>query len=352
MVRTRAQQTVVDAVLLSIDHQPALLDALGLHGLHLAQICKAWRTAVAERRGAWELLRHGTIFGGSGEIHCPSGVAALPNGSVCVAELLYSRLKILSRQPGEVPRIIGRRGDGPGQFRHPFVVAFDDGALFVCDTNNDRVQKLRLADGAPLGSVGTEGRGDGQFCSPRAVCVAAGLVYVCDCKNHRIVVLSTDLVWRYTFGRQGSDGGEFATPAGVVGHGDEIFVVDQDNNRIQAPARPLYPLDTHSVTHRCLAWQVFSPGGDGRLRFRRVIGSAGTGPGQFLSPRGVAVVRGLLIVSGSARLQVLTLAGVPLQVVQFDSPLSSLSADEHRVLAAARVHEQQVHELLLLPPRN
>ena len=44
-------------------------------------------------------------------------------------------------------------------------------------------------------------------------------------------------------------------------------------------------------------WQVFSPGDDGKMNSRRVIGREGDAPGHFKDPMGVAVVRGLLVVS-------------------------------------------------------
>ena len=56
-------------------------------------------------------------------------------------------------------------------------------------------------------------------------------------------------------------------------------------------------------------------------------------PGQFKGPEGVAVVRGLLVVSEDKRLQVLTPKGVPLQVLTFGEGLRGLCADEQRVWA-------------------
>jgi len=62
---------------------------------------------------------------------------------------------------------------------------------------------------------------------------------------------------------------------------------------------------------------VFAPGADGRMKFRRAIGSEGDAPGRFMCPLGVAVWRGLLVVSDAyGRVQVLTLEGRPLQVLR------------------------------------
>ena len=66
-------------------------------------------------------------------------------------------------------------------------------------------------------------------------------------------------------------------------------------------------------------------------------------PGQFFRPWGVAVVRGLLVVSELARLQVLTPKGVPLQVLTLGT-LASLCANEERVWVT-NVSSHQVHAL-------
>ena len=97
-------------------------------------------------------------------------------------------------------------------------------------------QLLHAAARAHLGSVGRadcgRGSGEGHFKAPSGLCVVEDTLYVCDKFNDRIVVLgtdlswrytfgsygSTDLSWRYTFGREGSDG-EFDWPMAVAAHG-------------------------------------------------------------------------------------------------------------------------------------
>ena len=87
------------------------------------------------------------------------------------------------------------------------------------------------------------------------------------------------------------------------------------------------------------------------MRFARAFGGFGFGdaPGQFYQPWGIAVVRGLLVVSDhlSQRLQVLTPKGVPLQVLNMGDGvgnLRGLCADEQRVWATD-VDNFQVHAL-------
>ena len=220
------------------------------------------------------------------------------------------------RSPG--PSRTGRSHHKPGEFYCPQGIACDSTALYVADTFNHRVQKLRLADCAHLGTVGnadcTKGGGEGQFADPAGMCVAGDTLYVCDSKNNRIVVLSIDLSWRYTIGRQGSGEGEFNGPFDVASRDNELYVTDTRNNRIQ----------------------VFTPDRHGRMRFARAFGGFGDAPGKFFYLWGVAVVRGLLVVSEATRLQVLTPKGVPLQVLKFGyySSLRGIGANNKHLWVA------------------
>ena len=88
-----------------------------------------------------------------------------------------------------------------------------------------------------------------------------------------------------------------------------------------------------------------APDRHGRMRFARAFGGWGFAPGQFKGgPRGVAVVRGLLVVSEPKRLQVLTPTGVPLQVLTLGAHLTGMCADEEHVWVA----EDGVHAVHVL----
>lgn len=87
----------------------------------------------------------------------------------------------------------------------------------------------------------------------------------------------------------------------------------------------------------------------GAVRFERTIGGKGSAPGKFEEPWGVAVCpcRSLLIVSEreGRRLQVLTLEGVPLQVLPLNSAVAGLCASDKRVWVTD-VHAHKVHTVL------
>ena len=80
------------------------------------------------------------------------------------------------------------------------------------------------------------------------------------------------------------------------------------------------------------------------MRFARAFGGKGDAPGQFKYPWGVAIVRGLLVVSEQKRLQVLTPKGVPLQVLKLGMDLQRMCADEQRVWVAD-YRENKIHVL-------
>jgi DNA-binding beta-propeller fold protein YncE len=88
---------------------------------------------------------------------------------------------------GSFVRQFGEPGDGLGQFRYPYDVAFGpDGDLYVAEYGNHRVQKF-AADGKPLGTWGSPGKGPGQLANPWAVIVdRRGRVHVIDTDNHRV----------------------------------------------------------------------------------------------------------------------------------------------------------------------
>ena len=145
--------------------------------------------------------------------------------------------------------------------------------------------------------------------------------------------------------------------------GGELYVTDCSNDRVQARRpRPAAPSPARHAPPR-LPRQVFAPDRHGRMRFARAFGGeymaardedvayedVSPPPGQFFAPWGIAVVRGLLVVSegGGKRLQVLTPKGVPLQVLPFGSWLRGLCADEQRVWVADS-GENRVHALKIL----
>ena len=158
-------------------------------------------------------------------------------------------------------RVFGTAGNGPGQFAEPRGVAADaSGNIYVADSKNSRIEVLD-ANGAFLRAFGTRGPGEGQLNEPCGVAVGGnGEVYVADTWNHRIA----------RFGPAGEPRGVwvdpergFFGPRGLVLSGGSLYVTDTGNKRVVR-----FDAATGAVTGR---W-----------------GGAGSGPGQFVEPVGLA----------------------------------------------------------------
>jgi len=135
-----------------------------------------------------------------------------------------------------------------------------------------------------------------QFREPADIAIdAAGNVYVADLSNHRISKFDANGVWIASWGSGPSSGeGAFDLPYSVaVGPDGSVYVADSGNNRIQK---------FDSAGNFLTKWGA--NGGDG---------SSGSGDGQFIDPRGVAVdAEGFVYVSeyDGNRVQKFTSAGV------------------------------------------
>jgi hypothetical protein len=196
---------------------------------------------------------------------------------------------------------IGQAGSGSGQFSLPWGIAIDNsGNIYVADANNARIQKF-TSDTTFTTQWGTAGSGDGQFVDMRGIEIdSSGNIYVADANNYRIQKFASTgafLGWwgrddqNYTgwhnpdsqrIGVVGTGDGQFNHPEGVaVDAFGYVYVTDFDNNRVQK----------FTSTGTFLGWwghddQNFTgwhnPGS-------QRIGQAGSGSGQFIFPRGIAV---------------------------------------------------------------
>jgi tripartite motif-containing protein 71 len=168
----------------------------------------------------------------------------------------------------------GQIGTGPGQFRLPDGLTVDTaGTVWVADRDNNRIQKFtwdgKVQPFAPFKRHHlTSARG--KFNLPYGVAAnALGELYVADTHNHRIQWFTPQGKLIKAWGHKGKAPGEFDTPRGLaVDVFGNVWVADHTNHRVQK----------FSWDGRLLG--VFGAnGGDG---------SAGSGPGQFYEPRGMA----------------------------------------------------------------
>jgi len=156
-------------------------------------------------------------------------------------------------------RTIGEPGSGSGSLMEPRGLAADPrGNLYVADTKNHRVQVFDPT-GNFVRSVGSQGSSDGQLKEPCGVAVDSdGTIIVADTWNHRIARFGADGSWLGTW----SDERGFFGPRAVLLSRGFLYVADTGNKRIVRFDRE---------GNRVGEW-----------------GGAGSGPGQFVEPVGLA----------------------------------------------------------------
>lgn len=111
----------------------------------------------------------------------PSGIAAIPGGTVWVADATKNRITRLQ------PDLSATGISHLGGFSGPHGITVDGGGqVYVADTLNHQIQ-VRFTNGTLVADFGTNGTGSGQFDNPRDVVTDATFnVYVTDTGNNRI----------------------------------------------------------------------------------------------------------------------------------------------------------------------
>jgi DNA-binding beta-propeller fold protein YncE len=202
----------------------------------------------AERREVIEFDARGTYvrrFGGDVLVR-PVGIAyvasrdqlyVVDGGSHCLRVFELS---------GSVVATIGERGTREGLFNFPSHLCASPGPLSepgrprpgpqflaVADSGNFRVQLLDL-DGRCLGVIGRKGDGAGDFSLPKGVAFdSEGHLYVVDAQFENIQVFDASGRLLLAFGEEGGGVGGFWLPAGLaIDEADRIWVADSGNRRV------------------------------------------------------------------------------------------------------------------------
>lgn len=165
----------------------------------------------------------------------PVGLSVGPDGNLYVADTHYFRVMVYSPR-GQYLRQWGSYGNAPGQFIFPTDVAFDpQGNIYVAEYgDNDRIQVFDPTAQRVLRIIGRPGQGDGEFSRPQSILIDGQMLYVTDACNHRIAVFKTDGTFVRNMGSIGSGLGQFRFPYGLdedsEGH---LLVAEFGNNRVQ-----------------------------------------------------------------------------------------------------------------------
>jgi YD repeat-containing protein len=232
--------------------------------------------------GSGEYLSQvGSAGSGNGQFSHPDAIEIDSHGNVWVSDVSNSRVERFD-VAGQYRGQFGAKGSGAGQFNFVYatgIASDDSGAIWVTDPNNNRVQKWVIPEYLSTYSdviyddaFGTSGSGDGQLSAPADVAIdQAGNSWVADRANNRIEKFNSKGEFVSKFGSLGTANGQFKNPTAVaIDLAGNVLVLDRGNQRIEK----------------------FSPSGEYLSKF----GSKGTGNGQFegspllgTGPEGLAI---------------------------------------------------------------
>jgi hypothetical protein len=186
-----------------------------------------------------ELRRFGEDVG----LELVRGIDIAADGSILVASYgEFDRVFRFDRQ-GNLMKIWGERGDGPGQFFRPEGLAIDaDGTILVVDCGHHRVLRFTL-DGEYLQTIGSPGRAAGQFDTPFDIDVVGdGSFVVVDKAGCRVQRFAADGSLVAVVGGTGRGAGLLSEPRGVAvscsGSVPRMLIADTGNHRVVVSAIP------------------------------------------------------------------------------------------------------------------
>ena len=169
------------------------------------------------------------------------------------------------------------------------------GNVYTTDPANHRVRKF-APDGALITQWGAQGQADNQFERPEDIAVdPSGNVFVEDSGFNRIKKFDSSGTFITKFGGLGQGPAQFGNIGGIAAGSGGVYVTDS-------------PCSTCTVSTSTTRVQKLTSDGT----FVTEWGSAGSGNGQFTTPRGIAVdaAGNVYVVDlGNSRVQVFDSAG-------------------------------------------
>lgn len=202
--------------------------------------------ALAEGGGVWvtdselQIVAHLDAQGnpltpiGAGVLQRPTGIARDPaTGLLYVADTYAHDIKVFGSD-GRLEKVIGERGEGPGEFNFPTHIALAHGKLYVTDTMNNRVQVIPLEGDAKPQIIGRRGLYYGNLVRPKGVAVdSENNIYIVESYYDNLLVFNEAGEFLMPIGGVGQGTGNFYLPAGVwVDSFDRVFVADTFNGRV------------------------------------------------------------------------------------------------------------------------
>ncbi len=253
-------------------------------------------------------------FTANGMTH-PSDIAVAPDGLLYVTD--YQAHVIWEFNADTSYRgVFGGEGSGTRQFKNPSGIVIDaDGYIYIAENGNERVQVL-APNTAYFGEWGSQGFGLGQLYAPRGLALDNdGNIYVADYGNSRIQKFTTS--GQFLFEVHDASRGQFGNVLAIAqDRNGYLLTIDANKEAYDSGSISRYtadgiPLDVLSsmrpergqydqlagvavnltsgeiyVTDRISnRIQRFSA----TWQYLGKWGTAGTGPGQFNGPTGIAI---------------------------------------------------------------
>ena len=189
----------------------------------------------AELHSVFRLDRKGNPVGEFGHdvLKRPTGLARDPqSGRVYVADTRAHDIKVFT-DDGKLLEVIGRRGEGAGEFNAPTYLAFAFDKLYVTDTLNSRIQVLDV-HGKMVTKFGQRGLYVGDLVRPKGVAVdSESNIYVIESLYDNLLVFDNKGRTLLALGGTGKETGEFYLPSGVWSDShDQIYIADMFNGRV------------------------------------------------------------------------------------------------------------------------
>jgi len=144
-------------------------------------------------------------------------------------------VKVIDLSTEKISSVIGRRGEGRGEFNFPAFAALDrQGRLAITDSMNMRIQFFD-SEGKLVSVFGKQGDGSGDFSAPKGIALdSEGHVYVADAAFDNIQVFDETGRLLLYWGTAGQEAGKFWLPTGLfIDDHDRIYVADSYNSRVQ-----------------------------------------------------------------------------------------------------------------------
>ena len=171
---------------------------------------------------------------GKGILKRPTGIAYdAKRGWIYVADTRAHDVKVFD-SAGVLVKVIGRPGEGAGEFNAPTHLAFAHDELYVIDALNNRVQVFGNGGETLRLKFGARGLYVGNFVRPKGVAVdSEGNIYVVESYYDRLLVFDKYGNFLMPIGGAGPEAGRFYLPAGAwIDSRNRVFVADMFNGRV------------------------------------------------------------------------------------------------------------------------